>query len=229
MALPSRLVVHDFAYALDGGTISLRADDEDGRERRILLVQHAFPQAGASSDEIPGRLYFDGELVPTRSPLEAAVLNLLKTAAISSSGAAGEQGAPIQLSPNALILGEDIRQVLTRGPEENLRAFVAEVVHFVESEAYLLFAEQVAQAADPVRYTVWAAWDESTRRQVLVKLGRVLGIGLRASRELLERGTPLAGDLTAPEVSRLARRYASEGLAVRVEPPFPWKLGLASD
>src|SRR5262249_11505831 len=88
----------------------------------------------------------------------------------------------VRLSPNALVIGDDIRAVLTRGPEENMRALTAQVIEFVESEQYLRFADRVEQAADKTLYTVWVAWDAASRKQVLVRLGQVDGIGLQGAR-----------------------------------------------
>jgi hypothetical protein len=224
MVLPAKLTVHNSAHALDGGTTVLLATDEAGRHRAVMLVQHACPQPNPSLEALPGRLYFDGELVPMRSDLEAGLLALLRSAEVQYFEPPNEQGERIQLSPNALIVGEDIRQVLTRGPEDNIRALLAAVVEFVESEAYLRFAERVEQAADPTRYTVWVAWDAETRNQIVVRLGRALGIGLHAARDSLDSGAPLAKDATALEVLEIAGRYSAEGLALRVEPTFRWRL-----
>lgn len=188
-----------------------------------MLMQHAFPQANPSLDAIPGRLYFDGHLVPMRSELEFGVLRLLRAADIRYIDPPSYEGERIQLSPNALILGDDIRQTLIRTPDENLRAQLASIVRFVESEEYVPFAEQVEQAADPTRYAVWVAWEPESRNQVLVRLGRILGIGMQAARELLDRGTPLADNVTALEVSALVRRYSSQGLVMRTEPEFRWR------
>jgi hypothetical protein len=224
MVLPTRLTVYSFAYALDGGTTVLRATDEAGREHGLTLVQHAFPQPSPSLGAIPGRLYFDDELVPMRSDVETAVLVLLRGAEVRYSGLVPEHGERIQLSPNALVLGDDIRQVLARDPEENIRALVAEVIRFVESDHYLRFAERVEQAADPTRYTVWAAWESATRNRVVVRLGRLLGIGLQAAREMLDRGAPLAEGVSALEVAELVQRYAAEGLPLRIDPAYRWRL-----
>jgi len=224
MVLPASLTVHNCAYALDGGTTVLQATDEAGRERGVMLVQHAFPQPSPSLGALPGRLYFDGELVPMRSDLETRVLALLRAAEVRYSGPLPDQCESLQLSPNALILGEDIRQVLSRGPEDNIRALLAAVVKYVESEAYLRFAERVEQAADMTRYTVWVAWEPATRNQVVVRLGRILGAGLQGARQLLDSGAPLAEGATALEVSEIAGRYSAEGLALRVEPAFRWPL-----
>jgi hypothetical protein len=224
MMLPARFTVHSFDYLLDGGTTVLRATDETARERAVMLVQHAFPRPSPSLGALPGRLYFDNELILIRSDLEARVLSLLRKAEVRYSGPLPEQGERLQLSPNALILGEDIRQVLTRGPEDSIRALLAAVVQFVESESYVHFADRVEQAADATRYTVWAAWESATRNQVAVRLGRLLGVAWPTALELLDSGSPLAENVSAMEVSELAARYAAEDVVLRVEPPFRWRL-----
>jgi hypothetical protein len=188
----------------------------------VMLVQHAFLQPGSSLDAVPGRLYFDGDLVPMRSDLETQVLALLRAAEVRHSGPLLHQSVSIPLSPNPFILGG--RQVLRRGPEENIRALLAVVVEFVESDAYLRFAERVEQADDKTRYTVWVEWQPATRKQTMVRLGRVLGTGLQGARQLLDSGTPLAQGATALEVTEIAQRYHAEGLALRVEPAFRWRL-----
>jgi hypothetical protein len=224
MMLPKTLTVHNSAFALDGGTTALQAIDEAGREHGVMLVQHAFPEPSPSLGAVPGRLYFDGELVPMRSDLETQLLALLRAAEVRYSGPLPDQGERIQLSPNAMILGEDIRQVLSRGPEENIRALLAAVIEFVESEAYLRFAERVEQAADKTRYTVWVAWEPATRNKVVVRLGRIVWTGLQGARQMLDTGAPLAEGKTALEVLEMAARYSAEGLALRVEPAFRWPL-----
>jgi hypothetical protein len=92
VSLPAKLTIHECAIALDGGTKYLMAKDETGREHTIKLTQHAFPRVDRSTGELPGRLHFDGQLVPMRSEVEARILSLLKTAEvhddISSASAA---------------------------------------------------------------------------------------------------------------------------------------------
>jgi hypothetical protein len=216
------LTIHDCAYRLDGGTISLAASDEAGDEHHIVLVQHR--STVPSEDEIPGRLYFDHVLVPMRSDLESYLLCLLRAAQCQTSPGEVERGERIALSPNVAILGEDVRQMLTRSPEDNLRALRAEVVSFVESEAYLAFAGEVERAADPTAYDVWVAWAEDDRKQAIVAVGNVLRIGVRAARDLIDQGLPVARAVRAPEVIQLHARFRTQGLAVRVDPPFPWRL-----
>lgn len=221
--MPERLTVRNSTYLLDGGTTILRATDEAGRDHAVVLVQHAFPGASPSRDAIPGRLYFDGELVSIRSDLEMQVVRLLRTAAVRYMPAVDPEsayGERIQLSPMTLVLGDDIRRALSRGPEENLRAHLATIVRFVESDEYLRFAERAEQAADPTRYTVWVACTPASRNQTSVRLGRMLGIGLKGAQELLDRDKPLAENVSALETSTLIERYASEKLLLRIEPEF---------
>jgi hypothetical protein len=141
-AFPRRIVVRDSAYALDGGTIHLRASDERGRELGILLVQHAFPQHIPSMSVLPGRLYFGSQLVPIRSALEERVLRLLCEAEVQ----APPPPPPQPPRKNMLVIGDDIKAVMSRTPEENCRAFLREIVEFVRSERYITFAAEVERA-----------------------------------------------------------------------------------
>jgi hypothetical protein len=224
MTLPSRLTLHDSLFALDGGTTYLKATDEPGQERTVMLVQHSRPEASPRFDAVSGRLYFDGQPVPVRSELEAGVLSLLKSAKVQYIEPPARQGVTIQLSPNVLIIGDDIREVLTRGPEENIRALTARVIGFVESDEYLLFAERVERAADPTRYDVRVAWDAESLSRAVIKTKQLLGLTLREAKEFVEQGGPVARGVTAPEVVAWARRYREAGLDVRVSPEFRWKL-----
>src|SRR5262245_32542080 len=119
--MPDRLILHASQFFLDGGTTILRGTDERCGQHTIMLVQNAF--ASGRTFGIPGQLYFDGKPVSVRSELESRVLALLRAAEIRYIPPLDDQqGERIQPSPNAAILGDDIRQVLTRTPEENLRA-----------------------------------------------------------------------------------------------------------
>jgi hypothetical protein len=82
MKLPKRLHLTSYEFVLDGGTIYLMGTDEKGRQRTIMLAQSLFPDP-ALAVGVPGRLYIDDELVPVRSPMEADLLALLKSAAVA--------------------------------------------------------------------------------------------------------------------------------------------------
>jgi hypothetical protein len=224
MHLPRRLTLQSFAYALDGGTTSLTATDEAGKEHGILLIQHAFPQIGPSFDAIPGRLYFDHELVPMRSDIEAAVLTLLRDADVRFEDANNGAWNRTKLSPNALILGEDIRQVFTSPPADLLRTLAMRVIQFVESDEYVKFPDRVEQAADPTLYELWVEWDEASRKRVMVKLASVLGVGLANAKAFLAENRPLLTRVAALRVPEMVGRYHSDNLRIRVVPAFRWSL-----
>lgn len=220
MTLPARLTLRNSAYALDGGTTSLMATDEAGRQHSVTLVQHSRPEASTSFDAVPGRLYFDGQLVPIRSAMEAAVLSLLKAAEVRFEGRPPFGGETFQLSPNALILGDDIREVFTRGSEDNIRALTAKVIAFVESDEYLFFAERVEQASDETLYDIWVAWDDAMFGKAVVGTKQLLNLGLKDAREHVQQRRPVRTGLRAPEVVSWARRFREADLGVTVEPAF---------
>lgn len=224
MTLPERLTLHNAAFSLDGGTTCLMGADPAGHEHAVALIQHAFPEGSPSWDSIPGRLYFDDVLVPLRSEQEAAVLALLKSAEVRYAVRAPLPGESISLSPNALILGDDIREVLTRDPEDNIRALTAKVVAFVESDEYLLFADRVEQHKDETRYDIWVVWDAATFDRAVIRTKQVLSLGLKEAREHVEQGRPVATGLRAPQVVDWARKFREAGLGVRVDPTFRWRL-----
>jgi ribosomal protein L7/L12 len=222
--LPTRLTLRNSAFALDGGTSSLKATDEAGRHHGVMLVQPSRPEASPSFDAVPGRLYFDGQLVPIRSQQEATILSLLKLAEVRYEGYPPFPGETIRLSPNALILGDDIREVFTRGPEDNIRALTAKVVAFVESDEYLFFADRVQQGKDDTRYAVWVVWDDATFGKAVVKVKQLLGVGLKEARDHVQQERPVATGLRAPEVVEWARKFREADLDVRTEPAFRWRL-----
>lgn len=221
--LPTRLTIRNCAHALDGGTIWLEASDEAGSHREVELIQHASPASSAWPDRIPGRLYFDGQLVPMRSGLETELLALLRSAEVLYEPPVRPKEVAFKLSPKRSVLGEDIREMCARNPVDNQRALKAELIRFVESEQYIRFAEKVEQAADQTRYDVFIAWDVASQKQVLVRLASVLGISLPAAREMLSGGGRIAQGISALEVSDSIQQYAEKGLALRIEPEFRWR------
>lgn len=139
MKIPSQINIVESSFFLDGGTVILNAVADDGAKHSIRLNQRAFaPQFGFNSN--PGRLYFDDELVEVRSDHEAQIVQLLKDALVTFSPSEREPSINPPMSKNALILGDDIRQVLESSPLENLQRFRDEIVSFVESDEYVRIA-----------------------------------------------------------------------------------------
>jgi hypothetical protein len=140
--LPTILTIYNGAFALDGGTTYLSATDEAGKDHRVLLIQHAFARPDAPPQALPGRLYFDGELISVRSALEGALLKLLRSATVRVKD---EPQAEHQdrISQKALILGDDIKRVVQGSPEQNLRAMLQGIIDYLASDGYVSFAAKV--------------------------------------------------------------------------------------
>lgn len=193
MAIPESLIIHDCAIGQDGGSIALRASDDAGYARNIKLVKPAFIDPDTGLGEIPGRLYLDGNLVPVRSELETKLLGLLREASL----------------PWCFPMVPD-----------DMGQCTAELIRFVESDEYALFDEHIEQAADPTAYDVWLVWGEGGRKQVLVRLAKILGISVESATELMNAGGQIARGISAREVSIMQRQYAAEQLVIHVEPPL---------
>src|SRR5262245_12112126 len=144
MPLPKRLRVHRSEFYFDGGTVLLPCTDEAEQSHVVMLVQSLFPNGRTFG--IPGRLYFDDEAVPVRSEVEAQLLALLRVAEVRYIPRPGAAGQRIEPSPNRLILGEDIKEVLAPcEPEEHLQKPLARLIQSVESPKYVTFAAEVDQ------------------------------------------------------------------------------------
>lgn len=134
MQLPESLTLTNTAYWLDGGTMTILGHTETGDKCQIRLNQKVF-----DSYSHPGRLFFDKTLIEVRSNVEAVIIELLRSAAIQVS-----EPEPVasknQISKNALILSDDIKEVIDNSPEENLRKFRDEIIAFVESDEYVALA-----------------------------------------------------------------------------------------
>ena len=142
MAWTGRLTLLDCEYVLDGGSMCLSLRDAGGGEHTVTLMQHAFPDG-----EDAGKLYADGQLVPIRSALETQVLAALAAAEIAPAPEEPRAEAQnVDLNRTTIIFGDDIRDFLTREPDENLRALRDQLIAFVQSDEYVSFAKQVEQA-----------------------------------------------------------------------------------
>ena len=213
MELPGKLTINDALYAMDGGTTVLCATDECGVKRSVLLGQHRFPDARTL---VPaGRLCFDGDLVPIRSEFESAVLDLLRDADIGHY--TSPQAGSGKLSPNAIILGDDIRQALESSPEENLRRYCESIVRFVESDDFLVFQQRVELARDESRYRVYISCNDDNRKHATVKLAALRNLPVIEARRRLEAHTPLADDVSAVDAGNLLVEFRAVGIDLRLE------------
>lgn len=213
------LLFSDFNYHLDGGTIDLFGVNELGEAQEVSLQQHLFPTPPLARERISGRLYYNGDLISLRSDKEGEVLKLLRECQVDH---AKLTEAPFDIPPGTLVLPADVHAVYMRSPEENLLALASEIVAFVESDAYLQFAKRVEAAKDLTPYAVYIDWTPETRNQAIIRLARFRNISIGDARKRLDLGRPEARGISALEVDALVQHLASLGLAVRIEPPYPW-------
>ena len=124
---------------LDGGTITLKMEDEEKKEHTVILSQYMYKEIDVYGDEffyVPGGLYFNDELLELRSEEEKK--------AYSSSKENLKEPADKEkkdIPPDTLILSEDIKRVFQSSPEENEQAWLKEIIDFVSSDEYLEVAE----------------------------------------------------------------------------------------
>ncbi len=136
--------IHEAAYLFDGGSIYFEVRDSAGEQHKILLVQHRLT-SNTKQDRLPGRIYLDDELVPTRSDTEAEILTSIESAEVvdASEEAPSDDG----LSRERLVLGSDIQAFLDareEGPLAAISHLVQEFVRYVRSEEYLRRARESA-------------------------------------------------------------------------------------
>ena len=143
MKIPSAGTVLNGAFATDGGSISLLLEDSQGRKHSLLLSQHSIPPTGYPGEKKTGRLYFNNSLVPVRSAEEAAILSLLRNAAVKEK-IRSESSSDTLISANpGMTIGGDIREYYARieeGPYAALQHLLKQVLDYVLSEEYVVHA-----------------------------------------------------------------------------------------
>jgi len=133
--IPSKITLVESSFWLDGGSVTLHAVTESGEKCRVHLCQRCFPGSDA------GRLYFNGERVEVRSDDERGIVALLRAAPIVLKREPRAPSSEPPISKNAMILSEDIKEVLESTPEQNLRRFRDDIVRFLESDEYVDIAK----------------------------------------------------------------------------------------
>ncbi|AWM37569.1 hypothetical protein GobsT_44440 [Gemmata obscuriglobus] len=78
---------------------------------------------------------------------------------------------------------------------------------------------------DHTPYDVWVEWAGHDRGRIIAAVGNALCIGVKAARELLDAGSPVARGVQALEVRRLSEMFRGLGLCIRVSPEYRWPLG----
>lgn len=130
MDIPLRLTFYSAGYALDGGSTTLFATDEQGKEHRVYLPRGFDSNGGQTT----GLLYFDGELIPVRSAFESNLLRLFREAQLAHRSI--PRPGAMKLTAPFAVVGDELERVVRGTAEENLRLLVDSVITYVESDAY---------------------------------------------------------------------------------------------
>jgi hypothetical protein len=73
-------------------------------------------------------------------------------------------------------------------------------------------------AGDDTAYDVWLA--DPAGKPAIAAVNAAYGCGLLAAKQIAQSGTPVARDVKATEVARLARLFRDRGPSIRIDPPF---------
>ena len=141
LKIEGQLVIHDCAFAMDGGTIYLKGKDDVGNSFEFLLPQHLLP-GNETTGKIPGRLYINGNPVEIRSDHENEILIKLKESKIESEISENKSQEP---EGPKLIVGQDIKDyysAIEKGLNQAIAFMVMEIIKFVRSDEYLKIAEK---------------------------------------------------------------------------------------
>jgi len=145
MKIPDSFVIEDGAYAMDGGTIAINVRDPEGNRHDIVLRQHMFTEV-SDPDRLPGRLYFDGTLIPVREEWENQVLKALRQAPLHTlytepvSAEERLDGGP------GMIVGDDLKEYMSKideSPVAALSHLIRQLIDYVESADYVELARKL--------------------------------------------------------------------------------------
>jgi hypothetical protein len=145
MKIPDSFLIEDGAYAMDGGSIAIHLRDLEGDEHDIVLRQHMFTEVN-DPDRLPGRLYFDGTLIPVRDEWESQIIRALRQAPVKSSSPKSTGGEKRLDSGPGVIVGNDIKEYMSKideSPVAALSHLVRQLIDYVESADYVELARKL--------------------------------------------------------------------------------------
>jgi hypothetical protein len=145
MEFPEELTIIDGFYFTDGGSIILIAEDPDSIRHQITLAQHRFLEI-FDPNLLPGRLYFNHQMIPVRSELEAELINLVQNSEIVPveplerlKGEASISNGPM------MVVGDDLKEYYAKvaeGKGEVINHLIENLINFVQSETYIRIAKK---------------------------------------------------------------------------------------
>jgi len=145
MQIPTQITFIECFYLTDGGTSVLIGEELNNSRHEITLYQSLFLDQ-IDPKKIPGRLYFDHQIIAVRSETETEVLSLLQAGEIiDEPPAPSEANAAFKDSPG-MIVGDDLKEYsakLAEGKGAVIRHLRDQMIARVESIEYLELAQQL--------------------------------------------------------------------------------------
>jgi len=77
---------------------------------------------------------------------------------------------------------------------------------------------------DETDYKIFVVSTASTRPSIIPVVAVLLGLSSAVIRRLVDSGEPVLEGLKAWEIKKLHRQFASKGIRIQIQPPFPWPL-----
>ena len=146
MEIPGKFTIVDGFYFTDGGLIVLIAEEPNSTRHQITLAQHRFLEI-FDPNLLPGRLYFNHQMVPARSEDETKLIALMQTSEIvpveppepEKSEASTEDGPVV-------VVGDDLKEYYAKvaeGKEEVIQHLIANLINFVQSREYVRITQKI--------------------------------------------------------------------------------------
>ena len=127
------------AAAGDGGSLAVQVTDCDDRDHWVTLVQHRFLE-GYSEKRIPGRLYWNDELIGIRSAEESALLASLVSPAVDGSMDTDLRAARNGAQEDTRERNNEVDDITVYASE-----YAEKIQAFVLSDRYMEIAEQLRE------------------------------------------------------------------------------------
>ncbi|MEN8240565.1 MAG: hypothetical protein ABFS17_01490 [Chloroflexota bacterium] len=151
MKIPTQLTFIQSFYLTDGGTIVLIGEEPNMTRHEITLYQSLLLHQ-IDPNKLPGRLYFNRQLIAVRSESEAQILRLLQTGEIIEEPPAPSEVNPTVKKSPGMVVGDDLKAYsakLAEGKAAVIRHLRDQMIARVESQEYLELAQQLGNRTNP--------------------------------------------------------------------------------
>ena len=182
LVVPKSMRFEMGCFASDGGSIMLFGSDERGMSHSLNSVQHSYLEG--DYDQIPGRLYFNGVLVPLQSEIEQDLVKMLKVAKI--------------------VPGEHEGKAIASALQE--------IIQYVESGEILAVAEKLCKLA--IKSKLYFVAPGPNKLKAMSHMRTMLGLGLKEAKAFVEGPKALVAEGNKVEVDEVRATLEKLGIVV---------------